>query len=382
MYLIQQSKLQYAFGRRLFFCMVVLLGCLLAACSSSTQPPLAGSGKQTAAPTSLPVLSPTPSVPKLLRPDLQRGMIYPRWGVNSYGVADTTWQQGIQTIKTQTASTWLEIPVLLQQATAYATSVGPGSTAPGLDAFASGIHAARVLGYHVFFVPLLGVNTPGGWSGIVQIGANQQQAWFDSYWNALKPYAVVAQNNGVEQMAIGTEIQWLEQHAPAPLWEKLIARVRGVFKGTLTYDVNWPSLYQPPASWLKDPELDKIGVSEYIPLADTPARVDPDAMPGLWKDKVGKLIDAFSKQVGKQIIITEIGYRNSSDALYNPFNPQSSAPIDTREQAAAYAATLINAFADPHIVGVFFWGWDNVGRLGIAGQQAVQVVHRWYTSKS
>lgn len=380
MYRNRWSKSSFTFAGMAFFCASILFSSLLAACGFQSQA-LPGR-KRTVVPTSTPSLSPTSSAPKLLRPDLERGMIYPRWGANAYGVSDTTWQQGIQAIKTQTASSWLEIPVLLQQSTVYSTSVGPGSTAPTLDAFANGVHAAHALGYHVFFAPLLGVvNTPGAWSGVVQIASASQQSWFDSYWQALKPYAEAAQENGVEQMAIGTELVWLEQNAPAALWNQLIARVRSVFKGTLTYDINWyPTLSQAPASWMKNPALDLIGVSEYVPLSDTPGRVDPAAMPDLWHAKVGKLIDTFSAQVGKPLILSEIGYRNSGDALYNPYSEQSSEPVDEQEQAGAYAATLINVFANPHIVGVFFWGWDNVGRLGIAGQQAAQVVHRWYIS--
>ncbi len=366
------------------FCLVILallLGSLFSACGtagSQGQPALSARPSVTSAPS--PVVSPTPTTPQLLRPDLERGMIYPRWGPASYGVTDTTWRTGIQAIKTRTGSTWLEIPVLLQQANAYSTSVGPGATAPSLDAFASGIRAATALGYHVFFIPLLGVETPGGWAGIVQVSAPYQQAWFDSYWNALKPYAQVAQENGVEQMAIGTEILWMEDNAPASLWNQLISRVRSVFKGKLTYDINWyPSLYEAPASWLKNPDLTYIGVSEYIPLTDSAVRVDPAAMPALWQKKVGKVIDTFSAQVGKPILLSEIGYRSTSDALYNPYSEQSSASNDPQEQAGAYAATLVNVFADSHIVGIFFWGWDNVGKLGIAGQQAALVVYRWYT---
>lgn len=368
--------------RSVSLCLLVLLSLLMGACGSSgTQ--ARTSSTPTPKVTVTPALSPTSATPTLLRPDLERGMIYPQYGPNAYGVNDTTWQQGIQAIKTQTASTWLEIPVLLQQPTIYSTSIGPAATAPNLDAFANGIHAAQALGFHVFFVPLLGVNTQGDWSGVVQIASSSQQTWFDNYWQALQPYAQVAQQNGVEQMAIGTELVWLEQNAPASLWNQLIARVQSVFKGTLTYDMNWyPSLSQAPQSWMKNPALAKIGVSEYIPLSDTPAPLDPKSLPGIWNTKVGKLIDTFSSQVGKQIIITEIGYRNSSDALYNPYAPQSTAPNDEQEQAAAYDAALTDVFADSHIAGIFFWGWDNVGRLAIAGQQAVQVVDRWYTSMS
>ena len=157
MYIARQGKPQFSFLRMLSFWLVVSLGCLFSACSSpnnQSQPSLSHTQSVVSAPS--PVLSSTPSLPELLRPNLERGMIYPQWGSTAYGLDDTVWQQGIQAIKTQTASTWLEIPVLLQQATIYSTSVGPSSTAPSLDAFASGIHASRALGYHVFFVPLSG----------------------------------------------------------------------------------------------------------------------------------------------------------------------------------------------------------------------------------
>jgi hypothetical protein len=381
MHLFQCTRSNHFYSRVLSLCIAISLICLLAACSpaiAQSQP--TPSATHSVAATPSPTPSPTPSVPTLLRPDIERGMIYPQWGSSSYGIADTAWQQGIKDIKTQTASTWLEIPVLLQQDNAYSTSVWPGSTAPSLDAFASGIHSAIALGYHVFFIPLLGVNTPGGWAGIIQISAAYQQAWFNSYWNALKPYAEIAQENGVEQMAIGTELVWMEDNAPASLWNQLISRVQSVFKGALTYDMNWyPSLTEAPASWLKNPALSMIGLSEYIPLSGTPGRVDPSVMPDLWRNKVGKLVDTFSSQVGKPVILSEIGYRYTADALYSPYSEESSAPIDEQEQAGAYAATLINVFADSHIVGVFFWGWTYVGKLGIAGRKAAQVVYRWYT---
>jgi hypothetical protein len=261
--------------------------------------------------------------------------------------------------------------------------VGPGASTPGLNAFSEGIDAAHALGYHVFFVPVVGVNVPGGWSGIVQFGTQQQeQAWFDSYWQTLKPYTVAAQNNGVEQMAIGTELNWLQDYAPASLWDELIARVRNVFKGTLLYDANWwPSLYEPPESWMKNPDLDIIGISEYVSLVDASEPVNPGTMSRLWRDKVGNLIDAFSAQVGKHILVSEIGYRNTSDTLYNPWDPESFAPEDPGAQAAAYAAALSNVFGDSKIAGIFFWGWDGVGRLAIKGQPALQVVYKWYAMR-
>ena len=383
MSLFQPIRSRDFFRCALFFCMFLFCASFFAACSTTTtQKTLSTTQSVTSTPSR--TISPTPTTPTLLRPDLERGMIYPRFNQNSYGTADSTWQNGVQTMKNQTGATWLEIPVLFSQATSYSTTVGTGVNAPNLSAFASGIRRAHALGYHVFFVPLSKVDVQGDWAGTIQFAnQSQEQAWFDSYWNTLQPYATVAQENGVEQMAIGTELVWLEQHAPDALWNALIAHIRSVFKGTLTYDINWwRSLYLPPATWLKNPDLALIGVSEYVSIVDRSERVASDAMAGLWKENVGKLIDSFSAQVGKQMLISEIGYRDTSDVFYDPYNAQSSAPTDPTEQSAAYDAAFTNIFADPHIVGVFCWGWDGVGRLGLQGKPAIQIIHKWYTTQA
>ncbi|HEU5378208.1 MAG TPA: hypothetical protein VFV38_22530 [Ktedonobacteraceae bacterium] len=371
--------------RILKFVYVVLLSSLLSllvACSSANvqaQPTVTTSRPTSAAQSSLP--SPSPTAPQLLRPDLERGMVYPEWSSQAYGFEDSTWQQGVATMKTETGATWIEMPIVLRQSTYTSMDLGPDSNTATLDAFGNGIQRAVSLGYHVFFVPLTDVVAHDQWAGVIEYQSQQQlQAWFDRYWNALKPYAEVAQQAGAEQMAIGTELEWLAQNAPASFWNQLISRVQSVFKGKLTYDMNWwPSLNDRPPTWFKNPALTAIGLSEYIPLVDSSQRVDPGAMPDLWKNKVGKLIDTFVAQIGKPIILSEIGYRDTSDGLYNPYSGESSAPTDTQEQAAAYAAALINVFNDPHITGIFFWAWDNVDQLGVAGKQAVQVVYRWYT---
>jgi hypothetical protein len=299
-------------------------------------------------------------------------------------VSDTAWGQEIKDIKQQTAATWLEIPVLFDQAAPGSTTVVDGPSTPSVDAFAYGVREAVAEGFHVFFIPLSGVETPGGWAGIIQLSSqSDEQAWFNSYWSILKPYAVAAQASGASQMAIGTELSWLQDNAPASMWNQLIDRVHSVFTGTLTYDVNWyPTLYDQPASWLKNPELGMIGVSEYIPLTDVDERLDPASMPALWKQKVESLLDTFAGRLGKQIMLTEIGYRDNSDAGYNPSYADSTGSVDQQEQAGAYTAALEDAFADTHIAGIFFWAWSDAGALSFAGTQAVNVVYRWYAMQA
>ena len=132
---------------------------------------------------------------------------------------------------------------------------------------------------------------------------------------------------------------------------------------------------------MSNPQLAMIGVSEYISLVNDHIRVDPQQIPGLWKTLVKSALDSASINLSKPIIISEIGYRNTADTLYNSWSPYSTAsPPDPTEQAAACNAALVNVIPDPHIAGIFFWGWDGVGGFKLSGQPAAKVLYNWYSS--
>jgi hypothetical protein len=315
------------------------------------------------------------------RPDFEAGIVFPEWAPDGYG---TKWQQQLPTIQTQTGARWMEMTVLLSQATPNSTQVRTNQSAPTPQAFASGIKAARDQGYHVFVVPLMGVDSPADqWAGTIQFSNyRDEEQWFDSYWKTYQPYVEAAAQNGADQLAIATEMVILQHSAPATLWNTLISRIHSVFPGTLTYDMDWSSLGPAPPSWMSNPLLAVIGISEYIQLANDRTRVDPREIPGLWKTVVKAALDKFSLQVGKSLIISEIGYRDTADALYNPWARYSTgSPPDPEEQAAACDAALINVIPDKRIVGIFFWGWDGVEGFKLSGQPAaLAVLNKWYTS--
>jgi Glycoside Hydrolase Family 113 len=314
-----------------------------------------------------------------IRPTFQRGLVYPRYLPYAYGPNDQIWQSSLPTMKTQTAAQWLEIPVLFEQATSAGTKVVSGQSTASVTSFAAGIKAAHAKGFRVFLVPLMAVRETGGWAGTINAkNAKSQQAWFDSYWNMFKPYIQAAAANKVEQVSIGTEMQKLELAASPALWNQLIARVRSVYKGPLTYDMNFSSLSQKLPSWVGNRNLAMIGVSAYFQLASNTKRVDPKAMPALWRNIAQKKLDAFGKLIKKPVLISEIGYRNTRDALYQPWAGASKAPIDTQEQSGAFDAALSSLLKDPYISGVFVWGWDDVHQLSIKNQPAIKVISKWY----
>ena len=312
--------------------------------------------------------------------DFERGIVYPRWQPSAYGSADSTWQDGIKTIRVQTAARWLEIPILFAQDTSASTKVGQSQSTPSVLSFISGIQMAHDQGYKVFFVPLMSVHEKNGWSGSITLPTDvKQKAWFDSYWSTLSPYIEAAQENKVEQMAIGTELQIIQKQVPALYWKQLVTRIRSVFKQSLTYDMNWSSLSDTVPDWFKNSDLAMIGVSSYVPLTDTPEQIDAKKIPQLWQQKVLSQLDSLSTQIGKKVLISEIGYRNTSDALYHTWLSKSTAPTDMVVQAEAFDAVLANTYADAHIAGTFFWGWDDVDMFMIKGRPAAQILHKWYS---
>ena len=313
----------------------------------------------------------------------QLGMVFPRWGYEAYGPQDADWVKGLYDIYQQTHAQWIEITVNLYQAAPSSTMVVVKPTmAPSLTALSAGIHMARALGYQVFVVPLLTVGETApksGWSGSINFPSfKQEQEWFDSYWEALAPFVRAADQAGAEQFAIGNEDALLEK-APAILWDQLITRFLNNFRGKLSYNMNWSSLTIPLPVWMLNPNLATVGVSVYNPLASSPIPLDPTTLPKIWREKIDTELDALSFHLSKPVLISEIGYRDTADALYEPWMRTTSAPLDPDEQAAAYNAALTNVIGDPHIAGIFFWAWSFPLFLP-NGQPAAAVLDKWYTS--
>jgi hypothetical protein len=319
---------------------------------------------------------------RMKRPDFQTGVIFPQWGSNAYDTRDQNWHTGLKDISKQTAAQWIEIPINFYQLTVTSTQVTVTNQTPTPEAVANGIRDAEAQNYHVFVVPLITVEGTLTWSGSIKFDTFEQtQTWFENYWQAYKPYVVAAQAAGADQLAIGTEDELL-QEAPPSLWNTLIERIHGVFHGKLTYDINWSSLYYPLPPWLQNKYLSAIGVSVYNPLTYSKLKLDPATLAGLWQDIIGKQLDSLSIQLSKNVLISEIGYRDSSFALYKPWRRDAVAqaePADPQEQAAAYNAALSNALTDKHISGIFFWAWSDP-LFEPNWKPAAKILYKWYTS--
>ena len=320
-----------------------------------------------------PAVTATPSNPTV-RQVFEQGVAYPKWGTHVYGVNDSSWPASVQSMRDQTNARWVEMIVSLDQNGYSATNVYAGSDTISPDALYVGILAARQAGLNVFIEPLLNVhNESDNWSGWVTFStAAQAQLWFQSYWAAYQPYVKVAKAAGAGQISIGAEYDTLQTQYPDQ-WKWLTHQVKAAFGGPITYDVNHSLMGQKAPAWMKDPELSAIGVSMYYSLLQAPRDLTVAQIEALWKSTVLPQLDALSAQVGKPVILTEIGYRNASDALYDPWTWHTRAPADPALQGAAYTAALAMAAGDRHIAGLYFWAWGS-GQFQPAAP-AIQALH-------
>jgi len=324
-------------------------------------------------------ISPTPTpVIGALPPRFQTGVVFPQWGTTAYSPTNENFTYGLKEIQEQTGARWVQLPITLYQSTFTQTHLDPSEQTVTPESLADGIRAAHARGYKVFVAPLLTVGATG-WAGdILPHTKKLTSDWFDSYFQTLQPYLRVATREHVEQFALGTEYEKLEG-AASENWDNLINQAHAVYPGKLTYDMNWTAALKPPRDWMKkNPNLAYLGVSVYRPLTTRPAPRDADGLSTLWQFKIGGMLDKLARDSGKDIVLSEIGYRNSADALYQPWQWKSDAPPDPDLQAAAYEAALQNMIRDPFIAGAFFWGWS-VPAFAPNWLPAAQVLRRWYT---
>jgi hypothetical protein len=87
------------------------------------------------------------------------------------------------------------------------------------------------------------------WRGVIH--PKSVSGWFASYWNCLKPYAIVAAQTGVTSFSVGAELNSLVEDAPAPgpvrifgwnndlpEWEALIQQLQSLVGNRLLYSAS------------------------------------------------------------------------------------------------------------------------------------------------
>ncbi len=227
-----------------------------------------------------------------------------------------------------------------------------GETTGGV---AKTIQFARQSGLSVLLKPHLWVRGQG-WPGRFEPGsAEDWDVFLDSYRAYILRFARLADSLDVKMMSVGTEIDRIALSRPE-YWRSLIAEVRSVYRGQLTYAANWDA-YAQIDFW---DELDLVGVDAYFPLVDD-ATPSVEELVDVWEPWIAELRDV-ARATGKAILFTEYGYRSVDGAAGKQWElPQErwahGPPENDETQAAAYEALFRVLWERLWFAGGFLWKW-------------------------
>lgn len=202
------------------------------------------------------------------------------------------------------------------------------------------------------------------WRGGIERDEEGWQSFLESYRSWILRYADLAQQEGVEMLVVGVELDQSVERFEAE-WRAIIAEVRTRFKGTLTYAANWDAYHRVPF-W---DALDYVGVQFYPPLASK-----PEASSAKMKVTLERALDGLERihrETGKPVLLTEVGYRAVRGTAVSPHTwPDPNArDVDEEAQTEAYRVLFRGVGRRPAVAGVFLWKWytDPVGDEGPAG---------------
>lgn len=234
----------------------------------------------------------------------------------------------------------------IYQASWTATTVysDPVST-PSTSNMRTFIRAAHQRHIRVLLRPLLdeaSLHTAGKWRG--QIAPSSTGAWFASYTNLVMGYAQLAQAENVEIIDIGTELDSLQSSTQQ--WLNLIASVRGVYHGQLTYSANW-AIWYPSFGWA----LDFLSVDAFFPLA-VPVNASQQQLVAAWGQWVARA-NGFGYSYGKHVVFTELGTTAEVGSFQQPWLWSHGTGISMEAQRLYYAAAC--QALKGRIGGMYWW---------------------------
>jgi len=212
---------------------------------------------------------------------------------------------------------------------------------------------ARERGIRTLLKPHLWVHR-AGWPGDIDMPDEQAwAAWFDSYEEFILRYARLAESHGLEALAVGTELGGTTGRERE--WRRVIARVREVYHGRLTYCANWNGEPERVAFW---DALDFIGIQAYYPIAEGPSP-SLETIRDAWSPIASRL-EALARRTRRPIVFTEIGYRSQDGALERPWEWRGAGSVNLDLQRDAFAAMYDALWDRPWFGGTFIWKWHPV----------------------
>ncbi len=193
---------------------------------------------------------------------------------------------------------------------------------------------------------------------------------FESFQEYANHYAAMGERLGVEILCLGTELESMTHADPEGLpdperrWRRLIANVRSIYSGKLTYSCavmgSWNSPFSSPENVTFWDALDYIGMEFYRGLSNS---FDPslETLKEGVRDTFARFAKPLVEKYGRPILIPEMGPMQCDGANMRPYMPfaPTSLSSDLEEHADIYEAVISVveelAAEGGFIAGIYLW---------------------------
>lgn len=238
--------------------------------------------------------------------------------------------------------TWTAIAYATEQATAFSTEVPLEGPHVSDDEIVWAIREAHALGLKVCLKPVVNV-ADGTWRAHIGFfdwdvpGEPSWTEWFASYREFILHAARIAQDEGCAMLCIGCEM--VRADGQDAHWRALVADVREVYSGLLTY--NCDKYQEDHVTWWD--AVDVISSSGYYPI-------------GEWARQLDR-IEAVVAAHGKPFFFMEAGCPSREGSAARPNDWSLPGAASGEEQLRYYEEMFRAVRARPWVRGLMLWDW-------------------------
>jgi hypothetical protein len=291
-------------------------------------------------------------------------------------LAEPEARESLRLLRERTAATHIILAPSGVQQTPQSEQIefgGPGTFSDGELCTAIGF--AQSLGLKVILKPT--VNCANGvWRAFINFFDNEVPCepkwsrWFESHTRFMRHYAEIAQRTGCVMFITGCEMVMAQRREAE--WRELVARVREVYGGPVSY--NTDKYQEDQVGWWDC--VDVISSSGYYPL-------------GAWEEQLDR-IEGVVGRYGKPFFFAEAGCMSVQGAARVPNDWTVRGAVDADEQARWYADAFQHASRRPWVRGFGLWDWPahlppaetaaRDGGYGFYEKPAEALIRRFYES--
>lgn len=232
---------------------------------------------------------------------------------------------------------------------------------------------ARERGLRMMFFPTINLrdetDNATWWRGNIE--PKDWGLWWRNYTAFNLRLAAIAQAEGVEWYSVGTEME--STHRFPDQWRALTKALRGVFKGKLTYSVNFDA----HDGFTFGDALDVIGINTYDPIAKREEKPTEAQIRDAWWWIVYKA-RTLEVRFHRPVMITEIGYPSVAQAHVGPWDFRTAKPADPelQDQLVHGALKVLRNWGDGAAVFYYLYG-ENLQKGVVPGGLADRTYAPW-----